>query len=136
MLIGGAIGGAVLILFSVVLGGSLRAFFGALTAGAVGGIMSVLVRLTTGDLRLKRQLGSRLISLAGSARPFIGATLGGAVYLLTVGKIVVSITKADDIPDLVFAGGIGFVGGFFERAARDFVSTPLKTDSPEASNEG
>jgi len=38
MLIGGAIGGAVLILFSVVLGGSLRAFFGALTAGAVGGI--------------------------------------------------------------------------------------------------
>ncbi len=28
MLIGGAIGGAVLILFSVVLGGSLRAFFG------------------------------------------------------------------------------------------------------------
>jgi hypothetical protein len=113
-----------------------RAFFGAILAGALGALVSVVARVNSGRFDLEYDVGFTYPFFLGGLRPLMGAIFGLAVFfaiesgLLTIPKIA-----ADD----EFAGIIllAFVAGFSERWAKDTLAVaagdpPKKAPAKEA----
>lgn len=88
-------------------------------AGALGALVSVFQRMTTGTLYLDLRAGRRLLQLFGGIRPLIGAIFGMAVYAVLKGGVLPAV-GAPTAP-LAFYGAIGFLAGFNERFAQDML---------------
>ena len=88
-------------------------------AGALGALVSVFQRMTTGRLHLDLHAGRRLLQLFGAIRPLIGAIFGMAVYAVLKGGVLPAV-GAPKAP-LAFYGAIGFLAGFNERFAQDML---------------
>lgn len=90
--------------------------------GALGALLSVLVRTTSAQLssslQVDTQAGRPLIVSAGAFRPIVGALLALAVYVLIEGGLI-PIKIPPDYHDLWFVSGISFLAGFTERFAQD-----------------
>jgi hypothetical protein len=90
--------------------------------GALGALLSVLVRTTSAQLssslQVDTQAGRSLIVSAGAFRPIVGALLALAVYVLIEGGLI-PIKIPSDYHDLWFVSGISFLAGFTERFAQD-----------------
>ena len=95
----------------------------ALVAGAIGGTMSVMIRVTGKALRLDSLEESSPFALValGALRPTIGAMFGAVVFMLIVGRIV-PIDLPGGSAALFFIAGFAFAAGFNERFARDSLS--------------
>ena len=95
----------------------------ALAAGAIGGTMSVMIRVTGKALRLDSLEESSPLALIalGALRPTIGAMFGAVVFMLIVGRIV-PIDLPGGSAALFFIAGFAFAAGFNERFARDSLS--------------
>jgi hypothetical protein len=93
-----------------------------LGGGALGALLSVLVRTTSAQfsssLQVDTQAGRPLIVSAGAFRPIVGALLALAVYVLIEGGLI-PIKIPSDYHDLWFVSGISFLAGFTERFAQD-----------------
>jgi hypothetical protein len=96
----------------------------AFATGGLGGVISVLQRLTTGHLEVDHQASIRRTLVFGAVRPFVGAVFGLFVYaVLQSGLLGLSVHPPAGLgPKLAFFGVIGFVAGFNERFAQDIVS--------------
>jgi hypothetical protein len=93
-----------------------------LGGGALGALLSVLVRTTSAQLseslQVDTQAGTPLIVSAGAFRPIVGALLALAVYVLIEAGLIP--IKIPPIPqDLWFVAAISFLAGFTERFAQD-----------------
>jgi hypothetical protein len=95
-----------------------------LGGGALGAVLSVLVRTTSAQpskslqIDIDTQAGTPLIVSAGAFRPIVGALLGLAVYvLIEAGLIPIKIPGQPQ--DLWFVSAISFLAGFTERFAQD-----------------
>jgi hypothetical protein len=93
-------------------------------AGGAGALVSVMTRMTRGQLVLNYESGRRTIRLIGAMRPVIGALFGGALYLLLAGGLVtLAQTPEHDATKLLyFYTAIAFLAGFSERWAQDVVA--------------
>ena len=93
-------------------------------AGGAGALVSVMTRMTRGQLVVNYESGRRTIRLIGAMRPVIGALLGGALYLLLAGGLVtLAQTPENDATKLLyFYTAIAFLAGFSERWAQDVVA--------------
>jgi hypothetical protein len=93
-------------------------------AGGAGALVSVMTRMTRGQLVLNYESGRRTIRLIGAMRPVIGALFGGALYLLLAGGLVtLAQTPENDATKLLyFYTAIAFLAGFSERWAQDVVA--------------
>lgn len=82
-------------------------------AGAVGALVSVLSRMSTGDDRftIDFEVGRPLLRRLGLYKPFVGAVFGVATYFLLVGGLVPTSSGGS----IYFYGIIGFFAGFSER---------------------
>ena len=69
-------------------------------AGALGALVSVFQRMTTGTLYLDLRAGRRLRQLFGGIRPLIGAIFGMAVYAVLKGECFPS-WRADGSPGVL-----------------------------------
>jgi hypothetical protein len=99
-------------------------------AGGLGAFVSVLARMTRGQLLLSYESGRTNVRLLGLIRPLLGALFGAAIYVLLAGGLV-TFTPGDD-PELFFIG-IAFISGFSERFAQDMVArAPGATAAPAA----
>jgi hypothetical protein len=89
-------------------------------AGAVGALMSVMSRLSSGSVRVDWEFGKDTLRTLGSLRPFVGAVFGLITYLaLKSGIVAIHISDGTD-PSyyyIVFA----FAAGFSERLAQDML---------------
>lgn len=95
----------------------------ALGAGALGAVVSVLLRLTKGSLALERESGTLLLIWLGSVRPWIGAVFGILVWVLIEGNLLqLQLVTAGDQTELTYAG-LAFLAGFSERVAQTVLST-------------
>jgi hypothetical protein len=115
-----AAGGGLLYLFEepAVLG---IAFIG----GAIGAVISVMQRLTKGNLELDFREPGRRVRFFGAVRPWIGAVFGLVIYALLESELLgFEVSAPNGVgPELAYFGVIGFFAGFNERFAQDVVST-------------
>jgi hypothetical protein len=98
----------------------LEPILGALIAGGLGAVVSVMTRMTRGTLVLRFESGRFLLRLLGIFRPFMGAILGLALYLLLRGTIL-PVAIPEEAEQLYFFAGIAFIAGFSERWAQDML---------------
>jgi hypothetical protein len=89
------------------------------SAGAVGALMSVMARMSSGTVRVDWEFGKDTLRTLGALRPFVGATFGLMTYLaLKSGVIGLHLNgKGDSYYYIVFA----FAAGFSERLAQDML---------------
>ena len=95
---------------------------GVAIAGGAGALLSVMTRLTTNNLQVDQDAGPRLVLLAGSFRPVIGAIFAFAVYMFIEGDLIPIKVTATGRSATYFFLGIGFLAGFSERFAQDAVT--------------
>jgi hypothetical protein len=121
--------GALLLGGVTAVGGIVFAFTGtkaaygiALPAGALGAMVSVLQRMSSGKLKLEYEAGRDLLEVFGAVRPFIGAIFGLAVMALLLGGFVPAVVVPSD-EKLAFFAALGFLAGFNERWAQDMLNT-------------
>jgi len=135
--IGMAAGLALLVGGLFALGTSAHASFGGETlmatplAGGLGAFVSVLARMTRGQLQLSYESGRTIMRLLGLIRPLLGGLFGAAVYVLLAGGLLAIQTPGNNA-ELSFIG-LAFISGFSERFAQDMVTrVPGATVAPAA----
>jgi hypothetical protein len=95
-------------------------FFGSLTAGALGAVVSVMSRIGSGRFRLEYEVGRKYPIFLGCLRPAVGGLFGIALYFaVKSGLLDLFKLPADPKDRLYFLLVIAFVAGFSERWARD-----------------
>jgi hypothetical protein len=100
-------------------------------AGGLGAFVSVLARMTRGQLQLSYESGQTIMRLLGLIRPLLGALFGAAIYVLLAGGLLTIPTQGHDRE--LFYVGIAFISGFSERFAQDMVArAPGATAAPAA----
>jgi hypothetical protein len=105
----------------------------AVLGGATGAVVSVMMRMSSGGLKLTPESGRKTIRALGFMRPIIGAVFGAALYVLLEGNIIdVFSAPADPDSKLAFYAGLGFISGFSERFAQDVIAQvdPKATPPP------
>ncbi|HEV7825301.1 MAG TPA: hypothetical protein VGP02_10365 [Mycobacteriales bacterium] len=98
----------------------------SIVAGGIGAIASVMVRITRGQkLSVDTRQSLKVTFLAGMLRPWVGAVLGVALYVLVVARLV-PVSPAGTQPEHFYAG-LAFLAGFSERWAQDTIvrSAPI-----------
>lgn len=102
----------------------VRSFFICYAAGALGAVVSVLMRMRRDDgFTLDYEVGRSQSFRLGSFRPFLGAVFGLLIYFaLESGLLQIAVPDRDPTTDatdvsLYFLAFIAFVAGFSERLA-------------------
>lgn len=108
----------------------VREFFACTAGGAVGAIVSVLMRMSgRGSFAIDHELGQREVVLVGAYRPMIGAVSGIVVYFLVQTTILPLDNAALTFPFYVV---LSFLAGFSERWTRMVLDGAMRTiaDAP------
>jgi len=101
----------------------------AVTSGALGAVVSVMLRVSNRPLSISYNAGRSLIRFAGFFRPIVGAIFGLAFYVLINAGLLQVLAAPRDIGDRAFfIAAICFVAGFSERRAQDFIVRALPTE--------
>jgi hypothetical protein len=95
----------------------------ALSAGALGALVSVLMRMTVGEFSmnlptLDSEMHDTDVHLFAAARPLIGAVSGVVAYALVRSSLVPVDPAGGEDPTFLWMG-IAFLAGFSERLAQD-----------------
>ena len=95
----------------------------ALSAGALGALVSVLMRMTVGEFSmnlptLDAEMHETDVHLVAAARPLIGAVSGVIAYALVRSSLVPLDPPNGDDPTFLWMG-VAFLAGFSERLAQD-----------------
>jgi hypothetical protein len=98
-------------------------WFTASTLGGIGAVLSVLQRLGRG-LDLAPEGKKSGFGRQGFVRPWIGAVLGIASFVLLKGGLVSITPPSGTANKMLFYGGIAFLVGFGERFAKDMRLRP------------
>ncbi len=93
------------------------------TLGATGAVLSVLQRLGRG-LDLAPEGEKKSFRQQGFVRPWIGAVLGIASFVLLKGGLISIATPSGAANKILYYGGIAFLAGFSERFAQDMLVVP------------
>lgn len=101
-----------------------------LVAGAVGALISVMARMTSGRFSIDFELGRGSLRAFASFRPFLGAAFGLVLYG-ALASDVVNLDIAADVT-LPFYALIAFAAGFSERFAKDVLDAAEQTVSAAA----
>lgn len=95
---------------------------GAVVAGGVGAVLSVMTRLTANNLRVDPTVGRPLVLVAGGFRPLIGGIFAFAIYIFVRGGLLPIRVTVTGLKETYFFLGIAFLAGFSERLAQDAVT--------------
>ncbi|HEY7077325.1 MAG TPA: hypothetical protein VH418_18240 [Solirubrobacteraceae bacterium] len=94
----------------------------SLIAGGIGGVLSVMTRMTSGRLHVRAEAGKWAIRTLGGIRPIVGAAFGAAVYLLLAGGVIDFFEPPKTGDTTLFYAGLAFLAGFSERFAQDAIA--------------
>jgi hypothetical protein len=114
------IGGAVYSMFRTLDVGQTETelFFVCYTMGAVGALVSVMARMTTGgNFTIDYEVGRPALRRLGSFRPIIGAIFAIVLYFSLRGGLI-QVHAGDGNPTAFFYGALAFAAGFSERRAK------------------
>jgi hypothetical protein len=100
----------------------------AVTSGALGAAVSVMLRIANQPLSIDYHASRRLIQLAGGTRPIVGAVFGFVFYLLISAGLLQVIAAPRGIGNSAhLVAAICFAAGFSERRAQDLIVRALPT---------
>jgi hypothetical protein len=87
--------------------------------GAVGALMSVMSRLSSGKVRVDWEFGKDTLRTLGSLRPFVGAVFGVMTFIALRSGVIADLSNRQgrSYYYIVFA----FAAGFSERLAQDML---------------
>ncbi len=102
----------------------------ALVLGGLGAVISVLQRITRGQVTTTLENGLTACFLLGMFRPVIGSVLAFAIVVLILGEIVPIALPEDLGTRAFFLGGIAFLSGFSERYAQTMIGAARTGASP------
>jgi hypothetical protein len=93
------------------------------TAGAIGAVVSVLWRMTSGSFRmnlptLSHEMKGTDVRLMAAFRPVIGLVFALAVIVLVMGALI-PVDQRSGVTQTALFAGIAFMAGFSERLAQD-----------------
>ncbi|HYP47541.1 MAG TPA: hypothetical protein VEQ61_02785 [Thermoleophilaceae bacterium] len=91
-------------------------------AGALGAVVSVMQRMTSGGLRLVSEDGKGTVRILGAIRPVLGAALGIVLYVLLAAELLPFDTPAGGSQLQFYVVGLAFIAGFSERFAQDMLT--------------
>jgi hypothetical protein len=115
---------------------NVRSFYASMAAGAVGAIVSVVMRMSRrggGGFNIDHELGAAGVRRLGAFRPLIGAVSGVVLSLLVQTSL---IPIAEDQLTLEFYAVVGFLAGFSERWTRVVLDGAMRTiEKPDAGAE-
>lgn len=117
----------------------LEPFIGSIVAGGIGGIVSVMSRMTYGGLVLNFEAGSMLLRLLGMFRPIMGSIFGASTVMLVVSGLLPIHVPTDPLKQISFFLIIAFIAGFTERWAQDMLVVAgrrIAADRGEARGDG
>lgn len=118
---------------SNIVGFSVESFLTVFIAGAVGAIVSVMSRMSTGDSWLEYETARSYLRLLGMFRPLIGAIFGVALYFgIQSGVLQFIKPPSNENAVFFFFAFISFLAGFSERWASDVLVPINKQASREA----
>jgi hypothetical protein len=104
-----------------------------LLAGAIGAVLSVMQRLTHGNLRLRLDSSLTQNRTLGAFRPIIGSAFALGLVILVLGGLVPLVIPDDDDVRPFFVAGLAFLAGFSERFAQDMISVgATRQSTPDA----
>ncbi len=99
-----------------------RILVSCLAAGGIGAVVSVMSRITFGELSLDYEAGRGLLFMFGAFRPVIGMALGAAMMVLAASGILPIGPRSGSTKELFFFYTlIAFLAGFSERWAQDML---------------
>jgi hypothetical protein len=98
-----------------------EAFLGSIVAGGIGGIVSVMSRMTYGGLVLNYEAGSMLLRVLGVFRPIMGSIFGASTLTLVMSGLLPVQVPTDPLKEISFFLIIAFIAGFSERWAQDML---------------
>jgi hypothetical protein len=90
------------------------------SAGAVGALVSVMSRLSSGKVRVDWEFGKDTLRTLGSLRPFVGAVFG-IITFLALKSGVIGIDLANKEGASYYFVVFSFAAGFSERLAQDML---------------
>ena len=90
------------------------------SVGAVGALMSVLSRLSSGKVSVDWEFGKDTLRTLGSLRPFVGAVFGLMTYV-ALKSGVIGIDLANKAGGSYYFVVFSFAAGFSERLAQDML---------------
>ena len=103
----------------------VREFYAATAAGALGAIVSVMMRMSgRGDFAIDHELGRTGVLMVGAWRPLIGTVSGIIVYFLVQTPMLPLDQDSLTVPFYVV---IAFLAGFSERWTRVVLSGAMST---------
>jgi hypothetical protein len=113
---------------------SIRDFYASAAAGALGAIVSVMLRMSgRGDFSVDNELGHWGVVLVGAYRPVIGSVCGIVAYfLIQTPFIPLDLTTEEKLPVYV---SVAFLAGFSERWMRTMLGGAMRTIAPEDEDE-
>jgi hypothetical protein len=104
---------------------SVREFYAATAAGALGAVVSVLMRMSgRGEFTIDHELGRTGVLMVGAWRPLIGTVSGIVVYFLVQTPMLPLDEASLTVPFFVV---IAFLAGFSERWTRMVLSGAMST---------
>jgi hypothetical protein len=104
------------------------------SAGAVGALVSVMSRLSSGKVRVDWEFGKDTLRTLGSLRPFVGAVFGLITYL-ALKSGVVGIDLANNAGSSYYFVVFSFAAGFSERLAQDMLLSSTLESFGKSGNE-
>jgi hypothetical protein len=103
----------------------VREFYASAAAGAVGAIVSVMMRMSgRGRYDVDHELTRWEITLIGAYRPIIGSVCGIVAYFLVQTPFIPIEDTAETLPLFVV---VAFIAGFSERWMRTMLSGAMRT---------
>jgi hypothetical protein len=102
----------------------------AVLGGAIGAVVSVMSRMSSGSIELTPESGKKTIRALGFMRPVIGGVFGAVVYVFLAGGVIDLVTAPKGEAELAFYGGLGFLSGFSERFAQDVIAQGAAKTQP------
>jgi hypothetical protein len=100
----------------------------AAASGAVGAVVSVMLRVSNHPLSIDYNAGRGLIRLAGCFRPIVGAIFGLVFYVLVNAGLLLLAAPHEIRSRAFFFAAICFAAGFSERRAQDVIIRALPTN--------
>ncbi len=104
---------------------TVREFYAATAAGALGAIVSVMMRMSgRGSFSIDHELGPLGVLLVGAYRPLIGSISGIVVYFLVQTPMIPIEQESLTVPFFVV---VAFLAGFSERWTRMVLTGAMRT---------
>ena len=92
-----------------------QTFLVCFSAGTVGALVSVLMRMSSNKFRVDYEVGRSTIRRLGSFKPFIGAVFGVMLFFIVKSGLLNIQLPSSETETFFFFGTLAFLAGFNER---------------------